>query len=189
MLEKIIELDKSVFIFLNGLGSESFDPFWEFITKQVRWTPFFLVILYFVYQKLHRKKELLYILVTVGLIVLCTDQLTNLVKFSVQRLRPCNEPDLVGLIRVVKSSDTFSFFSGHASNSMATMTFVFLLIRKCYKYAFLVFLFPLIFAYSRIYLGLHYPLDILTGYTVGVFMGILAYTLYLKVVKDSAFKI
>lgn len=187
MLEKIIELDKSLFIFLNGLGSVPFDPFWEFITKQARWTPFFLTILYFANKKISRKKELLYILLSVGLIVLVTDQFTNLVKFYFQRLRPCSEPELAGMIRIVKSSDTFSFFSGHASNSMATMTFIFLLIRKYYKFAFLVFLFPLIFAYSRIYLGLHYPSDILTGYTVGLIFGILFYKLYLKVVKDSEF--
>ena len=189
MLEKILELDKNIFIFLNGLGAAKFDPFWEFITKQVRWTPFFLLILYFVYTKLNRKKELIYILVSISIIVLFTDQFTNVIKFYFQRLRPCSEPELSGIIRIVKSSDTFSFFSGHASNSMATMTFVFLLIRKCYKYAFLVFLFPLIFAYSRIYLGLHYPLDILTGYTVGGLFGFLFYKLYLKMIKNSEFTI
>jgi undecaprenyl-diphosphatase len=81
-------------------------------------------------------------------------------------------------IRVVLERKSFSFFSGHASNSMATTTFFFLIFRKYYKFAFLLFLFPLIFAYSRIYLGLHFPSDIVTGYLFGIFTGALFYRIY-----------
>jgi undecaprenyl-diphosphatase len=69
---------------------------------------------------------------------------------------------------------------------MATMTFVFLILRKYSKYAFLVFLYPLIFAYSRIYLGVHYPTDILTGYTVGATMGGLFYKGYQYFIKRKS---
>jgi undecaprenyl-diphosphatase len=122
----------------------------------------------------------------VTLLLIVTDQTTNLFKVTFQRLRPCNNPDINSIIRLVKPSNSFSFFSGHAANSMATMTFLYLLLKKYYRYAFLVFLFPLIFAYSRIYLGLHYPLDILTGYVFGATFGYIAYKWYQKyVLKNS----
>jgi undecaprenyl-diphosphatase len=122
----------------------------------------------------------------VTLLLIVTDQTTNLFKVTFQRLRPCNNPEINTIIRLVKPSNSFSFFSGHAANSMATMTFLFLLLKKYYRYAFLVFLFPLIFAYSRIYLGLHYPMDILTGYLFGASFGFIAYKLYQKyVLKNS----
>ncbi|WP_136668547.1 phosphatase PAP2 family protein [Flavobacterium sp. H122] len=181
MLEKLIQLDRNLLVFLNSLGSEQFDPFWLFITKQLHLTPFFIVILYLVHKKTGGWKHFLIIVVTIALLITVTDQFTNLVKNSVQRLRPCNEPAINSIIRIVKSSSSFSFFSGHAANSMASTVVVFMILKKHYKYAFLLFLFPLIFAYSRIYLGLHYPLDILTGYTVGAVFGYVFYNLYRKV--------
>ena len=179
MLNKIIGLDKELFVFLNSFGSKNFDGLWLFITSQVNWTPFFLVIFYLFYKKIGWKNFLLAI-VFIALLILVSDQTCNLFKNHFQRLRPCNDEQLKNIIRIVKSSDTFSFYSGHAANSMATTTFVFLFLRKHYKYAFLIFLFPLIFAYSRIYLGLHFPIDILTGYIFGATFGILFYNLFWK---------
>ena len=161
MLEKLIQLDVQLLVFLNGLGSATYDGLWLFITKQSNWTPFFLVLLYLVYKKIGIKSTL-YLLLFVTLLLVVTDQTTNLFKVTFQRLRPCNNPDINSIIRLVKPSNSFSFFSEHAANSSATMTFLFLLLKKYYRFAFLLFLFPLIFAYSRIYLGLHYPLDIVT---------------------------
>jgi undecaprenyl-diphosphatase len=180
MLEKIIDLDKSLFVFLNNLGSEPFDAIWLLITKQFNWTPFFLLLLYILYKKIGQK-QLLLTLLFVAVMITFSDQITNLVKNNVQRLRPCNDEELTGLIRIVRDSETFSYFSGHASNSMAAMMFVFLLLRRYYKYSYLIFLYPLIFAYSRIYLGLHFPLDIISGYVFGALTGILFYYIYKKV--------
>lgn len=176
-MEKIIQLDKQLFVFLNSLGSEQFDGLWLLITKQLYWAPFFLFVFYLLYKKVGWK-HLLLILVSIAALVAFSDQFTNLVKNNVQRLRPCNDLEIKNMIRIVKSSDTFSYFSGHAANSMATTVFVFLILKKYYKYAFLLFLFPLIFAYSRIYLGLHFPSDILSGYFFGALFGYLFSKLY-----------
>lgn len=177
MLQSLIEADKSLLIYLNGLGCSSYDSFWLFITKQLNWLPFFLVLLYCLYKKVSLKTIGVIILFLAALITF-TDQMTNLVKYSVARPRPCNTEDIKELIRVVKCSPTLSFFSGHASNSTATMVFIFMILRRYYKYAFLVFIFPLVFAYSRIYLSLHFPGDILVGYCFGIFSGTLFYTLF-----------
>ena len=177
MFEKILSLDQQAFIFLNGLGSEKFDGFWLFITKQSNWTPFFLLLLFYVYKKTETKQTLIIVLF-IAVLITFTDQTTNLIKNAVQRLRPCNNEEIMGLIRIVKSSETFSFFSGHATNSMAVATFLFLIFKSQFKYLGFLFLWPFVFAYSRIYLGLHYPLDIVSGYIFGAFSGFLCYKLY-----------
>ena len=182
MLEKIIDLDKNLIVFLNNLGSKPFDDFWLLITKQFNWIPFFLILLFILYKKIW-KKQLLVALLTIAALITFTNEITDLVKFSVQRIRPCNDEELKGLIRVVKQSDTFSYFSGHAANSIAAMMFVFLILKKYYKYSYLIFLYPLIFAYSRIYLGLHFPLDIISGYIFGSLTGILFYKIYSKIIS------
>jgi undecaprenyl-diphosphatase len=180
MLDYLIHLDKKLFIYLNNLGATPFDAIWLLITKQINWTPFFLILLFILYKKLGTKKLGIAILIVATLIAF-TNEITDVIKFSVQRIRPCNDDALVGLIRVVKDSDTFSYFSGHAANSTAAMMFVFLILRKHYKYSYLLFLYPLIFAYSRIYLGLHYPLDIISGYAFGSLTGWLFYLLFEKI--------
>lgn len=185
MLEYLVHLDKKLFVFLNNLGSTPFDTIWLLITKQTNWIPFFLILLFILFKKLGPKKLGIVILIIVGLITF-TNEITDIIKFSVQRIRPCNDDTLVGLIRVVKDSDTFSYFSGHASNSTASMVFVFLILRQYYKYSYLIFLYPLIFAYSRIYLGLHFPLDIISGFVFGGFTGFLFYKIYKKIEKKYA---
>lgn len=184
MLEKIIAIDKDLLVFLNGLGSEKFDGFWLIITKQDYWIPYFLLVFYFFAKKIGWKNFLI-ALVFIALLILVSDQTSNFFKNHFQRLRPCNDLDLKNIIRIVKPSDSYSFFSGHATNSMATTVFVFLIIRRYYKYALLLFLFPLIFAFSRIYLGLHFPTDILTGYAFGATFGFVFYKIYQKyILKD-----
>jgi undecaprenyl-diphosphatase len=180
MLECLQELDRDIFIYLNNLGNSTFDGFWLLATKQQNWAPLFLFIFYLIFKKKGWKNGLL-ILGFIALLVLVGDQFTNLIKNNIQRIRPCNTPDLTGCIRVLHNTPTFSFFSGHATNSMATTLFVYSILKPYFKYAFLLFLWPLIFAYSRIYVGVHYPGDILTGYAVGAALGFAFYKIYARV--------
>jgi len=185
MFEKFLALDKELLIFLNGLGSPTFDPLWMIITKQSTWIPFFLVLLYFVFKKNGFKKGAIIVLF-VFLLILVNDQTTNIIREIFKRLRPCNDPSVNHIIRIffdpIKKEFykpiPYSFISGHASNSMSAMVFIFLLLRKQYKYIGLVFIFPLVFAYSRIYLGVHYPIDVLCGFIYGGTLGFLFYKLY-----------
>jgi undecaprenyl-diphosphatase len=184
MLEKILSLDIQLFIFLNGLGSETYDGFWLFITKQVNWTPFFLLLLFLVYKKLGIKQTA-FLLLFVTLLILTSDQITNLVKHTFQRLRPCSNQEIKSIIRVVQTRTSFSFFSGHAANTMAVATFLYLIFKNQFKYVGFLFLWPLIFAYSRIYLGLHYPLDILSGYLFGATLGYLFFKVYQWAIRKA----
>ncbi|MFB9110447.1 phosphatase PAP2 family protein [Flavobacterium gyeonganense] len=177
MLEKIQEIDTRLLVYLNSLGSETFDPLWLIITKQVYWTPFFLFLFFLIYKKIGIKQTL-YVLLFIAVLIAFTDQTTNLFKNTFQRLRPCNNPEINTIIRVVQSRSSYSFFSGHAANTMAVATFLFLVLKRHFKYLGFLFLWPLIFAYSRIYLGLHYPGDILTGYFFGALFGFLMFKVY-----------
>lgn len=179
MLEKIQELDTRLLVYLNGLGSENYDKLWLIITDQLYWTPFFLFLFFLIYKKIGGKQTL-YVLLFIAILIAFTDQTTNLFKHTFERLRPCNNPDLKSVIRIVQVRNSYSFFSGHAANTMAVSTFLFLILRDRFKYLGFLFLWPLIFAYSRIYLGLHYPGDILTGYFFGVLFGSLLYLVYRK---------
>ncbi len=184
MLEKILDLDTHLFIFLNSLGSPTYDSLWLNITRQSNWVPFFLVLFYFIYKKLGVKQTLI-LLVFVALLITATDQITNLFKFTFKRLRPCNNTEINSFIRVVQVRNSFSFFSGHAANTMAVATFLYFIFKKQFKYFWLLFLWPLIFAYSRIYLGLHYPTDILSGYLMGFLLGFGMYKFYQFAIKNN----
>ena len=177
MLEKVLALDTQLFVYLNSLGSETYDGLWLIITKQFNWIPFFLLLFYLIYKKLGIKQTG-YLLIFVAVLVLATDQLTNLFKYTFQRPRPCNNPEINTFIRIVQIRTSFSFFSGHAANTMAVASFLYFIFKNQFKYFWLLFLWPLIFAYSRIYLGLHYPIDILTGYLFGFVLGWLMYKVY-----------
>lgn len=177
MLEKLVEIDSSIFVYLNSLGSETFDGFWLFITKQFNWIPVFAIIAYLTFKRLGWRHALLVILV-VSLLITLTDQTTNLIKNGFQRLRPGNNPDIAGYIRAVQHRKSFSFISGHASNSMAVAFFLYKVLRPYLKYMGFFFIWPLVFAYSRIYLGLHYPGDIIVGYLWGLLMAFIMLRLY-----------
>lgn len=177
-MERILQYDSNLFIYLNGLGSETWDPFWLAVTKIGYWIPFYVFLLWLVQRKLGWKQTL-WVLLCVAVLITVTDQVVNLVKSHFQRPRPCNDEGICYLIRSVKTSSSFSFFSGHAANSMANATFVFLLLRRQYRLMGLLFFWPLVFAYSRIYLGLHYPGDIAVGYLFGALMGTLFFRIYL----------
>ena len=176
MLEELLKYDTDLFLFLNNLGSESWDGFWLFVTHKLSSIPLYLVLLYLVWKHFQWKGALL-ILVCVAIMITATDQLANLFKYVLfERPRPCRVEDLQDQMRLVANGcGRYGYFSAHAASSMAVAVFVGLLLRNNYKY--LPFLF---IAYSRIYLGVHYPLDIITGMFFGGIIGWFFYKLQQK---------
>lgn len=184
MLDQLLQYDKELFLFLNNLGTTTWDGFWMVYTTKINWVPLYAILLYLMFKNLNRKAFILNILVIV-LMITFTDQITNLFKHGIERLRPCYTEDLQGLMRLVKSScgGKYSYFSGHASNSMAVAVFSGLLLRNKYKYlVFLLLFWAALMAYSRVYIGVHFPLDILSGMLFGSISGFGFYKLitYLK---------
>ncbi len=177
MLENLIEKDQQLLIYLNNLGTDFLDPIFMYITHQINWWPFFLILIFLLLKKITLKQFGLLVLVLTVFFVF-TDQMTNLVKYSVARLRPVNDPLIEPFLRILRKANSPSFFSGHASNSSGSILIIFLIMKRYYKYAWLIFFFPLIFAYTRIYLALHYPLDILCGHIFGLSSGFLFYYIF-----------
>ena len=111
------------------------------------------------------------LLLITALLITFSDQFVNFVKNFYGRLRPNNDPTLKDMIRVLKNSGGYSFVSGHATTSVAVSFFVYLTIVQKYKYLWLIFIWPIFFGYSRIYVGVHFPVDILSGYLLGFLIG------------------
>lgn len=180
MIDQLLQYDTELFTFLNGLGSETWDGFWMFYTTKFNWIPFYALLLYLAYRKSETKKQFLFTVLCIGLMVAFTDQVTNLFKSGFERPRPCHNEALDGIMRLVKSScgGKHGFFSGHSSNSMAVAVFVGLLLRNAYRYLIFILLFwSFVMAYSRIYVGVHYPIDIVCGMAFGALTGFMFYKL------------
>lgn len=174
MLENLIQFDTSLFLWLNGKHNTVMDVIMWWISNRFIWSPLYLLFFYLILKK-YGKQAWLFILFAV-LAVVATDQGTNLVKFAVERFRPTNTPDIASLVHVVNGyrGGDYGFFSGHSSNSFMFATFMVMLFRRDYKWVTpLLFCWAVMVAYSRIYLGVHFPLDIICGALYGVMIGML----------------
>ena len=148
----------------------------------------FVVYIFFAWYYLSKTnfKSLLALVAILGILILFTDQGTNLFKNTFQRLRPCHEPELEGLVRLVKSGcgGFYGYFSGHSSNSFALAVFFSnLLIGYHKRIPFFFITLSGLIAYSRIYIGVHYPLDVISGIAFGTIMGYFFYFLWNKYIR------
>ena len=182
MLEDIIQIDQKLLIFLNNLGNEQWDLLWLIITNQLSWSPLFIFIFYLTIKYFGWKRGGFMILSMI-LLVAFSDQFTNFIKNSVERLRPNNNPEIKHLLRTLIQPQGFSFMSGHATTSTFFSVFVVLLLRNKYKYIYFILFWPLIFAYSRLYLGVHFPIDIAVGIIIGVTLANIYYYFFKKLDK------
>ena len=183
---EIISKDKEVFLFLNNLGSSAFDPFWIMVSEKWIWIPLYIIFLYLLYKN-YKLKSLLFILIFIAIGITISDQIANIFKFGIERLRPCHDPTLDHLMREVECRGSFGFFSAHSSNSFFIATFMVIMLKNKYRYlSFILFFWATMVAYSRIYLGVHFPLDIVFGAMVGFLLGGFFATLSLNVIKKQS---
>ena len=172
--DELIRQDRELLVQLNALGSDKWDAFWLLVTNQFNWIPLFLFLFFLLFKAYGWKKGIVLVLIA-ALLVTFSDQLVNLIKNSVMRLRPNNDLELKTIIRALKHPHGFSFVSGHSTTSFAVTVFMVSLLRKHYKYIVFLFLWPMLFAYSRIYCGVHFPIDIFMGMLLGITIGLLFY--------------
>jgi undecaprenyl-diphosphatase len=184
MLEQLLNYDTELFLYLNNLGSSTYDGFWLLVTNKFASIPLYAVLLYLIYKKLGWK-ALLILIIVITLMITFTDQITNLFKSGIQRPRPCREASIAEFVRfIAPRCGRYGFFSGHSSNSMAVAVFAGLLLRPYYrKLIFFMLFWSAIVAYSRIYVGVHYPLDIICGMTFGAFSGFMFYKIQAYLIK------
>jgi len=177
MLKELLQWDRDTFIYLNTLGVEKYDTFWLVITNFSTWIPLFLLILFLIFWKNNREQRLWVFLTFVSMLLVVVSVIF-ITKFGVGRLRPNNDPAINSLIRVVESPKGYSFFSGHAASSFSIATLAVLFFRMKHRWIYIILLWPILFSISRIYLGVHYPIDIIVGTLVGVFFASFFYKMH-----------
>ncbi|WP_304036673.1 phosphatase PAP2 family protein [Mesonia mobilis] len=185
-MEELIQLDQELFLYLNNLGSETWDWFWVFITHKFASIPLYAFLLYLLYKNYGLKPTIVTLILVAGLIT-CTDQLANVFKDYFERPRPCKEDFIVEGRMLLDYCGSYGYFSAHAASSMALAFYLGNILKHWYKYAFVSLIFwAAIVGYSRIYVGKHYPGDVITGIIIGALLGFGFYKLQQYLVKRFA---
>lgn len=169
ILKSINQIDQSILLSLNGMHNSFWDVVMPLLTRTQPWLIFYAILLFFIIWK-YRSKAIV-ILVLLALAILISDQFADLAKETVKRLRPTHDPSIQDLIHnVYRKGGLYSFFSSHAANTFAVAMFTSKLFRNL-RYSLLIFFWAALVSYTRIYLGVHYPFDILTGMVIGILIG------------------
>ena len=164
---------------LNGQWSPGWDAVWLRITDQHFWWWLYITLVAWISYKLPALRAILLLLLVGGMLAL-NDQLINLIKAFTGRLRPCNRPDLQQVLHILKCSHQYSFFSAHAANSFLLVSALYYAVRSLFPRPvwLLLFFWAFLMAYSRLYVGVHFPSDVLTGILEGWLAGYLTASLY-----------
>lgn len=175
-MEEVIALDQEIFLYLNNLGSSGWDTFWNIVTNKYSSIPLYMLLVVLLYRSIGLNATILTLVVVAGLIT-ATDQLANVFKDAFERSRPCGQEGVMENARFVAvRCGKFGYFSAHAASSAALAVFMGAILRPYYKNLIYVLIIWSVFvAYSRIYVGVHYPGDILTGALIGIILGYIFY--------------
>lgn len=174
MISTLKNIDTQVFLYLNGLHNASCDFVMFWVSNKIIWVPFYAFLVYLIIKKFRNKS--IWILLFVGLLITASDQLSVFIKNWVERPRPCHNDEISHLIHLVNNrcGGSFGFLSSHASNAFALAVFIIPVLKdKIRFFAPIALLWAALISYSRIYLGVHYPGDVLAGAMLGCGLGFL----------------
>lgn len=178
-IQQLIGFDQELLLKINGSDSLFWDGFMWIATSTSTWIPVAIALLYVIFKN-NKIKEALLIIVMLALVIALADQIASgFCKPYFARFRPTRDPELMYLVDIVNGyrGGSYGFTSSHAANTFAVFLFLSLTIRS-WSLAGTLFIWAALNAYSRMYLGVHYPGDILFGTLTGIIVGILVYKLY-----------
>lgn len=187
MFETLKEFDTTLFLSLNSHYTPWLDVVMFNVSKVWVFFPLFFYWIFLIFKK-YGLKKLLILLACIGFLVAVTDQTTNRVKHAVKRYRPTHNTEIGAQVHTVNDyrGGQYGFFSGHSSNTFGVAMFLFLVFSKrslLFRSQF--FIWAAVVAYSRIYLGVHYPSDIFTGFLLGLLLGFCIYQLVHYIFKTK----
>lgn len=165
--------DHQLFLFLNGLHVGWLDPVMTFISSEKGWIPFYAVLVFLVFYKYKWKG--LWVLLGVVVAITLSDQIASHVfKPMVMRLRPCHDPLIKDIVYLPDGhcGGKYGFMSSHAANTFALASLIYMTMRKHHrKIGWVMFPWAAVVSYSRIYMGAHFPGDVICGAALGVLLG------------------
>ncbi|MEQ8324201.1 MAG: phosphatase PAP2 family protein [Vicingaceae bacterium] len=187
----MVEFDQWLFLLLNGIHSPFYDDFMSAISDRFIWIPLYAYLLFMLIREYGIRS--IYLILFVALLVTLTDQLSvHLFKNTIQRLRPCHEPEIRSLVHIVNDhcGGNYGFISSHSANTFALAVYLGNLLSSKSKFWLTALLiWAALVSYSRIYLGVHYPLDILFGGLFGALMGTVMLRITRRIDKKFSLKI
>ncbi len=179
MIETLVNLDRNLFLFINSMHNEFFDSIMWWVADRFFWIPLYAILAVLLVRRFGRQGY--FMMLFAVLLILLSDQGSVLMKNIFERQRPCHDESLSFLVHIVnnKCGGQYGFVSSHAANTMAVFMYIMALGRNCYPWLTRATgVWVLLVGYCRIYLGVHFPADIIGGWIIGIFAAGITYIIY-----------